>query len=426
MYTFLYLSLFSEFWLAISLFKQWKSRPNYNVLIVGTVLSVVADLLKIPYADGQILIAIIVASILIFVAFVQTYKGTLGIFIFCFATILAVNECIGIICSLLAKTISVFIYSHIISSIISIFLLMMIRGIIYIRLQSAEENTISNNKIFFFSGIFLVEIVAVVAGLEYAGKYVPSDGFVKFSLIISLLSLMGILIISYFIIYIKRFNDRLAEMLKREEELNRMQKIYYETIMKKNEDIRKFRHDIQNHYMCIKQMADGGEYEELSNYISQMQEELRCLNSGIYNTGNSVLDILLTYYCSKVPEGTKLVVDGKADLSLDEMKICTIFSNLLKNAVEELDKVADESGNEKEFTINMIKTGDYNTIKITNTAITKKDVDNLRTMKEEEGHGLGLKNVKKAVDDLRGRIDMESSDKRFSVMVTLPSSAIAK
>ena len=119
----------------------------------------------------------------------------------------------------------------------------------------------------------------------------------------------------------------------------------------------------------------------------------------------------------------RFTVDGTVDggLKLKPMDMCSIFANILDNAIE-----ASCVCEEPYITVSIKKTEKFFVIKITNSASTKIDTGMLlsstgyTSKKDTEHHGFGLLNVRRAVEDLGGILKAESDEKSFALTVMLP------
>ena len=56
-------------------------------------------------------------------------------------------------------------------------------------------------------------------------------------------------------------NEKMKETVDIEKRLRNSQKNYYEMLLQKEEETRKYRHDITNHLMCLKALADDKKTE---------------------------------------------------------------------------------------------------------------------------------------------------------------------
>ena len=90
--------------------------------------------------------------------------------------------------------------------------------------------------------------------------------------------------------------------------------------------------------MCIQELAQQGELEAVKQYINGIHGEMERIQKCCYSVGNMVLDAVLNRYLSMLPEDVKIRVSGflQEQLPISDVELCTIFSNLMRNSVEEL------------------------------------------------------------------------------------------
>lgn len=102
----------------------------------------------------------------------------------------------------------------------------------------------------------------------------------------------------------------------------------------------------------------------------------------------------------------------------------TIFSNLLDNAIEACSKVPIER---RKIDLTVYKFNEFITISIRNPYNGKLvwDKDSLVSTKGGKHMGLGLKNVKSAVEKYEGTMQRKSDEGRFEVKILMsPESRI--
>ena len=108
---------------------------------------------------------------------------------------------------------------------------------------------------------------------------------------------------------------------------------------------------------------------------------------------------------------------GKLE-NMSQMDTCTIFSNILKNAVEavqESGEITVEGNRGKDFTRILIRNTYTDLIKMTKRGILET------TKKDAENHGFGLENVKRTVRKNCGEFYCRIDDSWFETEVILPN-----
>lgn len=209
--------------------------------------------------------------------------------------------------------------------------------------------------------------------------------------------------------HLKNENEVKSRLLKSQEE-------YYTMLLNKNEETRKFRHDISNHLYCMYTLLKQGEYEKLDNYFQDMNVSLNELKAEI-STGNPIVDGIIYDLKGQYRE-VKFKWRGKIpnELSLTNMDVCTIFANLLKNAFE-----ASAETEEKIVEVCAKMQGSNLFLSITNHTVHKPKIVNgvFISNKKTAGHGYGMKNVKECLKKNQGEMETKYEEGVFIVEIVL-------
>ncbi len=164
----------------------------------------------------------------------------------------------------------------------------------------------------------------------------------------------GIILVLNFMIF--KIYEELAEKL----ELKKQQAIFDKEIelckeqLQEREvvnlNIRKLKHDIENHLMCIREYAVRKEFEGAIDYIDDiLNGENYLKNNSEINTGNIVVDTLLNYKKSVMEKSDiklNLRIEIPQKLRFNDADICVILGNCLDNSIEAVCKLDDVSKRE--------------------------------------------------------------------------------
>ena len=71
--------------------------------------------------------------------------------------------------------------------------------------------------------------------------------------------------------------------------LHQQQQQYYKALIEKEENTKKFRHDISNHIYCLSYLCKLKRYDELEKYLTNMEYTIQDLRFEVY-TGNEVIN----------------------------------------------------------------------------------------------------------------------------------------
>lgn len=179
------------------------------------------------------------------------------------------------------------------------------------------------------------------------------------------------------------------------------------------------RHDFNNHLLMLKQLTEEKRQEEAEGYIENLITLVKHQKK-IADTGNPVIDGFLN---QKLNEALSLGAEVETHLhlsrgiSLSPRDICIISGNLLDNALEAL-----KNCEEKVLTVAMRENPGVLQMEIRNSYAHKiEKVGNvLQTTKlHREGHGIGLKNVRRIVEAYHGEMMVDYTDTMFTVKLIL-------
>lgn len=193
------------------------------------------------------------------------------------------------------------------------------------------------------------------------------------------------------------------------------QKEQYEISKKNIEYINIKCHDLKKQIEVLKNGAN-------TEKIGEMEEQIRIYDTDA-NTGNDILDVILTEYglrCEHDKIRFTYMADGHALSAVDTADICSIFYNILDNAVEAVEKLPEEERiiSLKVTSIgNMININSYNNYK---EKLRYKNGEIITVKEDAASHGFGLKSIKMAVESYHGELKYYEQDGIFNLNILIP------
>ena len=197
------------------------------------------------------------------------------------------------------------------------------------------------------------------------------------------------------------------------------QKQYYELLRDKDLQTRKFRHDIRSHLATMQILCEKGNYEGIKEYLDNINGIVDNMANS-FSVGHEIIDAMLNQYAYQAnKEGIEMKVSGRIpnNLNISTFDLCTIFSNLLQNAIEAASKC--KSG--KIYVLCQHYKGNL-LLTIQNDFEKKPESvgGRFKTSKlDEQNHGFGMMNVKECVERNGGTFYTEIVDKYFKAVVLL-------
>ncbi len=234
---------------------------------------------------------------------------------------------------------------------------------------------------------------------------------------------ISLLMMEINILHKKWLKEQVLNHAKAEHELNEMQKNYYLSLLEKETETKKYRHDMNNHIICIKSFINEGKYEELNKYIDNLYDRTISLVNKGFHTGNSIIDALTNYYVENMDSEIEINLEGKIakELKIDDIALSSIYSNMIVNAIEAQKFIPDKK--RKHINVTLKEGKKYAQIIVKNTMQYERieNTDNIETIKgDKENHGFGLANIRKRLDENHGNLDIEAKDYEFCIKATLP------
>lgn len=237
-------------------------------------------------------------------------------------------------------------------------------------------------------------------------------------------SLIALVLLSIVIFYLfcstLRKNITLQEINKLNAENLALEEKYYETLYQKNQDLRAFRHDFQNHVLALNTLVEENNWEGIQQYLSDFTATKE--QTAFFSTNSAIADAIINEFYDTLPGDITFHVEGQFPyhLPVANMDISIILSNLLKNAREACEHLTGDT--EKEISLEIQNNNRQLLIRTENSSrkYSPDEILYLETSKKDAiNHGFGLKNIYSSVKKYHGTMDMQYQNGYFMVMLIL-------
>ena len=169
------------------------------------------------------------------------------------------------------------------------------------------------------------------------------------------------------------------------------------------------RHDLKNHYAYLKSLLEEGKDKEALTYVS---DALKTSYEDIHivDCGNTLISSIMNLEMSKarmedIP--LKYMIAVPSSLPFVDYDLCSLLSNLIDNAMEELRRCPLEG-----YVDVKIKADEsYLRIVVSNPS-DRKTLD-LTSKKKEEGHGYGIRIIRHIATKYNGHVSFSLEDGKF-------------
>lgn len=303
-------------------------------------------------------------------------------------------------------------------------------GIVMVYLVRMKVNRYTkgniNSIIYFVIGIIAVSMMLCLTALNHAKIYTNNEKFIMFCNILNIAINISIFLLVIFVIYIKNTHEHMKSLLRTEQILKESQVNYYKQALKKEEDTRKYRHDMMSHLVYVRDILDKNRMEDAKTYLTNILGGFQKIQSTYYVTGNQMVDIIMNHFFSMLPDDTEIVIRDRCpvEFNIEDTEICTIFSNIFQNAIEE---ITENSGENAKIIVAVQKGKEYVEYNVKNSLFSTIDIRHINKnglpqshKPDKKNHGIGMVNVKKAVERNHGRFEWYQEKGNFGVRIILP------
>lgn len=237
----------------------------------------------------------------------------------------------------------------------------------------------------------------------------------------SLLTILFIVVLVGMLFFCNKRMQKENELLTVREAMLRQNCRQLESVLEQN---RRLVHDLKNHFLVLKDYERTKNYTGIHDYIEEMEKNYFSMRIPVW-TGNRIVDLLLE---QKKAVSTEQGIDFLIEAipvpvwNLNDSELCSLFGNLLDNAIEACSIV---TGEKKEIRIDIERQNQLVFIRIGNTTEQKPVMKNGRpisTKADKKIHGYGLKNVERIVDKYDGKIAYQVTENKFQVNIIFEDS----
>lgn len=285
----------------------------------------------------------------------------------------------------------------------------------------------NNFKDFKYMLFFVIPNVFIVALLsEYFKLYYRSNnmnnslfgnirmiGFASMALICALLTVITL-------DKLIKENDLRQRELLLTQQLN-IQTRHYKDLHIQFKNTRSFKHDINNHLICIKNLIANGDIESTEEYLKRITQSLERLNLKV-NTGNPFADAVISEkYNISIDKNIDFKCNAKIpeDIKINPFDLCVIIGNALDNAIEACEKITDDKIKKYIHITSTLKKS-FIVFEIKNSMEGYIDKDHMSTDKGDPiNHGLGFLNIESIADKYFGTTYIENSENMFVLNIML-------
>lgn len=209
------------------------------------------------------------------------------------------------------------------------------------------------------------------------------------------------------------------EKVHREMELS-----YYQQAAKSEEDHRKLKHDIKNQLQAAYVLFDSGDQGRVKakNIVESINDKMDNIEK-IYYCENSIVNTIMSIKALEAKKNnikTEVQI-GNVDNSIEDIDLCSIFTNLFDNAIEGCKRNRRSSDNF--IKVKVAKKGGYLVVKFVNWCDEELSLNKKRLFttikKDKKNHGYGLEILKEIAKKYDGDFKVKAEENVFEALLCL-------
>ena len=237
---------------------------------------------------------------------------------------------------------------------------------------------------------------------------------------VSLITAVILLLINIDIFYLyDNVIDLFSERCEKEvmESQNKAIQNQLEVVQQSQLRIRCLKHDMDNHFLRLKDMIEKEKYAEALEYLETVKSSTAA-DKKLIDSGNDLIDSMLNYKLARLHDNIEQKYDivVPKDLSFTEFDLNVIIGNLADNVLEALEQLPADEPKKLEISIRY-KQG-YLKVYFGNTFDGIMPEDGSRK-RDHENHGLGLKSVERIVHKYGGDMRAKVSDNWYEISLIM-------
>ena len=208
----------------------------------------------------------------------------------------------------------------------------------------------------------------------------------------------------------KRLSDIRHDYEKQQEMAHEIRRI--------QQQISLLKHDMKNHTLVILSYLEENKTEEAKKYAGEILDKLNRMYTYV-NVGNSLLNYIIN---SKLSNAKEQGIEIKAEIEnlsfsyMDSVDFSSLLNNMLDNAI-----YGALHSTDRKLEVYIVSDKGFDVITVKNSidgSILKENPD-LISVKEEPGHGYGMKQMKEVTRKYEGNMDIYEKNGMFIVNVLL-------
>ena len=186
---------------------------------------------------------------------------------------------------------------------------------------------------------------------------------------------------------------------------------HYRDIEARREELAKIRHDISEQFIVMQELLHMQHYDKIEEMLNTLREYVSSTKEYVY-CGDSVINAIMAENekeCIKNNVKLNYHFEIMQPLKINPVVICSIFSNLMRNALAATKEIAESD--KAIIDIRAAVKGDYLIVKVENAFVSKK--------KKKDRKGYGLEILRTLAQQYNGQMDTLIRDGKYYTTISV-------
>ena len=262
-------------------------------------------------------------------------------------------------------------------------------------------------KIFFIFIIFPISQIIMMStmNLRVLTELTPASAAAVISIVLGIVA--DILLL--FLLLRQQSMHEMEIKLNEVEKAWEVEQNHYRDIEARREELAKIRHDISEQFIVMQELLHQENYDKVIVMLDTLQEYVANTKENIYCADPVVNAIMAESEreCKKKGILFKYNLEIMQPLKINPVVICSIFSNLTRNAISAAGDVDDNF-----IQINATVNGDYLNVKVKNAYVASE-----KKTKNRKGYGLEI--LRTLADQYHGKMETKAEKGIYSVYISV-------
>lgn len=194
---------------------------------------------------------------------------------------------------------------------------------------------------------------------------------------------------------------------------------HYDALLSGIEQVSRLRHDVNNQLQTVFALLENNEPQLAQTQAQSLQRQWREITIERF-CSNRIVDAILVEK-QKQCDDFGILLNAKMDIpagtSIDGPDLCSVFCNILDNAINACKELPEEN---RRIEISAVQSTGYLTIVSSNPC--KPEAPKVKkALSPLQRHGLGLEIIRSIAQKYEGRTSVENANETFTITVWLPT-----